>query len=483
MSIRDVLSGSSNWAIDVGDTIDVMRTLPDECVQEICTSPPYWNLRDYGLPPSIWGGDPDCEHSFEPTKVAGGNGDGSARRRDRKGGVHRGGLQPGFCRCGAWKGCFGLEPTPGLYLEHAVMIFEECRRILRDDGVMLLNIGDSMATGGNGGGGGAYMAERGAAAWKAKKSLNGWRSAPPGLKHKDMVGIPWEMAFALRQAGWYLRSEIIWQKKSPMPESVSDRPTKGHEQVFLLAKDSDYFYDAFATREKAAGAQPGNKTHKQKTAYDEGAREHRRAAGLLEMTACEFRNPRSVWPIDATAGELLAYLVDRGVDLSGVPELFDEHPTSVWELSSEPLKAAHFAAMPTELARRCLIAGVSERGSCPECGAPWRRVTKKERVPTRPGVGSKVHVVAGDSDICGNRDPERHVTRVETIGWEPTCKCGRPDTVPCVVFDPFAGAGTTLLVARRLGCRAIGIELNPEYADMARRRIEEDAPLFNREVS
>jgi hypothetical protein len=276
-----------------------------------------------------------------------------------------------------------------------------------------------------------------------------------GYKPKDLVNIPAMLAFALRADGWYLRSEIIWHKRAPMPESVTDRPTKAHEQVFLLAKSKRYFYDSVAVAEEAA--YPNEQLGICRSLKSRAESMGREPSGNEKPGA------------DASYGST-------------------RNLRSVWSLSPESFSGAHFATMPTELVRKCLLAGTSEKGCCSVCGTPWRRVLEKDRVATRPGTNSKVNRVgvhddspyqSHSGDICGNRDPQRHTTTVTTTGWEAGCKCDPAPTRPCIVLDPFNGAGTTGVVARRLGLRYIGFELNPEYADMARERIRDDAPLFN----
>ena len=185
--------------IIIGDAKTELEKLPDQSVNCCVTSPPYFGLRDYDIPPTEW-----PEVSFSPMP-----------------GLPKITVKSQTC-------CFGLEKDPSSYIGHAMIIFREIYRVLRDDGTLWLNIGDSYATGGRGGGG-SYMDERREKGWKAQSSLNGWRSAPPGLKHKDMIGIPWKVAFALQSDGWYLRQDIIWSKPNPMPESVKDRCTKSHE--------------------------------------------------------------------------------------------------------------------------------------------------------------------------------------------------------------------------------------------------------------
>jgi DNA modification methylase len=338
-------------------------------------------------------------------------------------------------------GSLGLEPTPALYIEHMVAVFREVRRVMRKDASCWINIGDSYA---------------------GASGNNGWRSGDPdnprnskqhnrnglgfvaGIKPKDLLGIPWALAFALREDGWYLRSEIIWAKKAPMPEGVTDRPTSATEKVFLLTKSPRYFYDAEAVKEEASGRAPGN---------IERAYEHMGGtkAGLANIGPATSRNMRS-W----------------------------------WLLGPEPFPEAHFGTYPTEIPRRCIKAGTSERGVCPKCGAPWIRMVDRQLVATRGNVGEDVkHREPMNNDrgqkwgdtnsVYGHYDSQ-------TIGWHPGCLCvgENPNlpAVPATILDPFLGAGTTALVADQLGRNCIGIELNPSYAEMSERRIRADAGMF-----
>ena len=438
-------------AVHCGDVRAVCRALPANFVQTVVTSPPYWGLRDYGVPPSIWGGDPDCKHRFKPTRLAKGGGSTSSFRRDRKAGLKRGTVQPGFCRCGAWKGCYGLEPTPELFVEHTVEIFREVRRVLRDDGTLWLNLGDSYANdakGYRGGRGSSTLTGDGNYQHEASppELQKGWRQSLNGLKRKDLIGIPWMVAFALRADGWNLRSDVVWSKRNTTPQSVRDRPTSAHEHIFLLSKKPKYFYDVVGSSEVATGEAPGNRKHKAAEAYEAGDRLLRRAAGFTAMSGYAQRQMRSVW-----------------------------------SMSSAPYKGAHFAAFPPELVRRCLSAGVNEFGCCAACGSPWRRIVERVRMPTRTGKASKVNAIVLDPNspyaehrgkIAGNRDPKRHVTLKITKGWERTCKCEAAAIEPCRVFDPFHGAGTTMCVAQRLGLEYVGAEIKPDYVDQSIVRLE-----------
>lgn len=295
-----------------GDALTVLRGLPASTFQCCVTSPPYYGLRDYGV-----------------------------------------------------AGQIGLEETPDAYVARLVEVFREVRRVLRDDGVAFVNLGDSYAMSTKGAGGvgkqhtnaGSVMSDR------------SWR-VPPGIKPKDLLGIPWMVAFALRADGWWLRSAIVWAKPNPMPESVRDRPTGAYEHVFLLAKAKRYFYDADAIKEPAVSDRPSG------NGYDRP-----------ERVSVGGRGQRKPWD-----------------DVGG-----DRNARNVWTIATQPFAGAHFATMPPDLAERCIKAG------------------------SRPGDH---------------------------------------------VLDPFGGAGTTGLVADRLGRHATLIELNPEYAALARERLTADAPLL-----
>jgi DNA modification methylase len=315
-----------------GDCRDVLKTLPDESVHCVVTSPPYFGLRDYGV-----------------------------------------------------EGQIGIEPTPDEFVAAMVEVFREVRRVLRKDGTCWLNLGDSYANTGNANPTmhnstlGKKPGEKGCHMPQPVKII------PPGLKPKDLIGIPWRVAFALQADGWYLRQDLIWAKPNPMPESVRDRCTKAHEYLFLLAKSERYYFDAEAIAEDAAPPGPTNP----------------RASYGGRMPS-ELRGEAGKQPSKIVRG-------GRDYFLTEVADPTKRNKRSVWTVATQPFKEAHFATFPPDLIEPCIKAG------CPKDGT---------------------------------------------------------------VLDPFGGAGTTGLVADRLGRQAILIELNPEYADMATRRIQGDASLF-----
>lgn len=455
---RDGDHAGDGWAVLVGDAAERLRELPDGCAQCCVTSPPYWGLRDYGV-----------------------------------------------------DGQVGREATPEEYVERMVGIFREVRRVLRDDGTLWLNLGDSYTAQGSGaqGASGERAGRRhtqrtlrvGASANRGNggSDFDGPHRRGAGLPPKSLVGIPWRVALALQADGWTLRSEIIWHKPAPMPESVTDRPTRSHEHVFLLAKSDRYFYDGVAIAEPSVsfGTVP---TRAEVPGGDNQDRELAMAGVRRGARPCADRT--------------------RGA-------------RSVWTIASTPFAEAHFATFPVGLPLRCIRAGTGERGRCAGCGAPWRRVTARHALRReRPNEHVKRDGAAGTGNSCANTVAG---VSVVTLGWYPSCRCGgmpplppwpRPPesgahgeaeaeyarrceevrgawrtlcaeaaglaTEPCLVLDPFSGAGTTGVAALQLGRAYVGIELNSEYAAMSARRIEregrpgtarvehehEDAPLF-----
>lgn len=339
-------------------------------------------------------------------------------------------------------GQIGLEPTPEAFVATLVEVFRGVRRVLRDDGTLWVNIGDCYAGSGKGTGKAGTI--------QGKSRTWGDEAGTPtgtfaGIKAKDMIGIPWMLAFALRADGWYLRSDIIWDKPAPMPESVKDRPTSSHEHLFLLSKSRSYFYDGDAIREP----------------YNEGSAG--RYQYSLQNTTPTRRQPGGDAP--------------DGMRIQGMNPL-GRGKRDVWRVASVNFTGAHFATFPPKLILPCILAGTSEKGGCPVCGAPWRRV-----VEVGGGTIGKGWNNHKDDLITGHRASNDakggHGYYRSMVGWEPTCQCGKEETVPQTVLDPFVGSGTTLLVATRHGRSAIGCELNPTYAADARARIRGDAPLWN----
>lgn len=345
----------------------------------------------------------------------------------------------------------GNERTPAEYVETMFNVFREVRRVLRDDGTLWLNLGDTYnAYNGNRGASRSLSAATEAAVPKLPKGAG---LTSDSLKNKDLCGIPWRVVLALQADGWYWRDTIIWHKPAPMPTSAKDRTCVAHEPVFMLTRKPRYFYDWLSITEPTSG-----------TAKHRGKGTHGKSRGAERAVVGRDNDGFQA----AVTG-----LVSR------------RFARSVWRINPKGFKGAHFATFPPALAERCILAGTSPHGVCAECGAPWRRIVDTVRVPTRPGTNSKINRASDDPDspyerhtgsVVGNRDPKRHVSEYVTTGWEPTCKCGCNTRQPAVVLDPFLGSGTTLAVAKELGRNGVGIELNAEYAGMARKRIDAAQP-------
>lgn len=445
-------------------------------MQCVVTSPPYWGLRKYaGEQVLIWPGPLPCVRSMrhrwagESRKsMTGGVGTGVVGSHQHDETYYH--VTSNTCvKCGAWRGAYGLEPTVEMYVAHTVEILREVRRVLRADGVCFWNVGDSYVGSGKGGNPEGSSAKqttvRGAADGmpttfiKSKRIERGdgrWGGgnlpANDGLKPKDLCLIPFRIALAAQADGWWVRSDIIWAKPNPMPESVTDRPTDAYEHILMLTKSARYFWDAEAVKEPI---------------QDYIAERIRReaAAGMVN------RNQTDSY--DKIRG-------DGGVARfqKGTWEKFlgGRNMRNVWTFPTQPYSGAHFATFPEELPRRCIKAATSAKGACRQCGAPWEQVTKKGRgvigdaaeVRTREDAHTESAYEKGSNPnrIALLRQAARaaggeYVNDAQTIGWRPGCKCkgqhGR--TVPCVVLDPFGGSGTTGRVAIKLNRRAVLLDL------------------------
>jgi DNA modification methylase len=371
-----------------GDCRDVLAGLPADSVDCVVTSPPYWGLRDYGS-----------------------------------------------------DGQLGLERTPEEYVANMVAVFREVRRVLKPSGTCWLNLGDSYAR--DSGKSPTVRHVDGRAKNFDPSAAGRPQASDYGMKPKDLVGIPWRVAFALQADGWYLRSDVIWSKPNPMPESVTDRPTKSHEYLFLLTKSARYYFDADAVREPHVTA--SNLRDPGKEAYGTVGRKTPLSPGAREFNHPNGRNIRSVWNI-----------------------------------ATRPYPGAHFAVFPPELPERCIKAGSSEKGVCPECGAPWERVV--ERIGGPPpgdhrkregydGTRKAAHATGTvDGSALSNEYRKHGFPTYNTTGWQATCGHVSYPQTPSVVLDPFGGSGTVGMVANRLSRRAILIDLNPEYLKQQMKR-------------
>jgi len=495
-----------------GNNLDSIKSLESESINTCVTSPPYWGLRDYGT--ATWvGGDEGCDHTindgtFDPKKGI------KVERPIR-------GVDKNFCiKCGAVREDqqLGLEETPESFVENLVVLFREIRRVLRDDGTVWLNLGDSYAMSSMRG----KNSEFKSISQSKSGIVNVKKNIPHGLKAKDLVGIPWRVAFALQDDGWYLRQDIIWHKPNPMPESVRDRCTKSHEYIFLLSKNNKYYFDNESIKEDTVTKVKGDIRFGGNKYGDSTDIKHATKSGNIYQPT-KKRNKRTVWTV-----------------------------------STKPYKGAHFATFPMDLIEPCVLAGCPEK-VCADCGEPYIRevetvkteinterknslspdyIDGKKIIYQRPNLVSQkrfvdflrskssAEFVRLNTTIPHNTsshwfrydstgfsyptvedweeakyifedDSEEFkaidygLTYIETTSppqWRPkveyshidhglqkNCDCETDAFEAGKVLDPFGGSGTTGIVADNNNRDAILLELNPEYVEIAHKRINKNS--------
>ena len=389
----------------IGDCLEKLKELPDESVNTCVTSPPYWNLRDYGVSNQL-----------------------------------------------------GLEDTPEEFVDNLVKVFREVKRVLRSDGTLWLNLGDS------------YANQRSGEGADTLKNLNvnthGYKNPTEkqektnknfnqrlnfgNLKQKNLLGLPWRVALALQQDDWYLRQDIIWHKPNPMPESVKDRCTKAHEYIFLLSKSPKYYFDSESIKEDAIYSPSTTKEVERPKGYYKG----------------KYSEPEKANRIDG----------------SFKPIRSKKNKRSVWSVSPKPFKDAHFATFPMKLIEPCILAGCPEK-VCVDCGTPYEQKVETKRIPRwelpeddkryRPKKYENAH----DKLNGSTRD---HITETKIIGLQKKCNCQTNKTKGGTVLDIFGGSGTTGIVANSHERDSILIELNKDYVNIMKKRFNDELGLFSK---
>jgi DNA modification methylase len=370
-----------NIKILQGNCIETLQKLDDKSINTCITSPPYWGLRNYN----------DEEKQL------------------------------------------GMEDTPEEFVDNLVKVFREVKRVLRDDGTVWLNLGDSYSSGGR-----TTTTNQ---SLRGNKDYGVTRPKPSkGIKPKDLIGIPWRVALALQQDGWYLRQDIIWHKPNPMPESVKDRCTKAHEYIFLLSKNVKYYFDNEAIKEDSKYHGKDKRSDKGNIRY-EGKRTSNKDTKAQQsfVTINPKKNKRSVWTV-----------------------------------TTKPFKGAHFATFPKDLIEPCVLAGCPEK-ICVDCGKPYKRVMQQPK-PLEVKRGRR----AGTDDrlIGGVLDKYKRENPPIDLGLQKQCDCKTNETKAGTVLDPFGGSGTTGIVAVNHNRHAVLCELNQEYIDLAKDRINQEGGMF-----
>jgi site-specific DNA-methyltransferase (cytosine-N4-specific) len=406
-----------------GNNLDLLKQLDDKSIQLCVTSPPYFSLRSY-----LSKDDPNKHLEI------------------------------------------GAEESLQEYIDNLVKIFSEVYRVLRDDGILYLNLGDSYAANRT-----YQVASNKGANKGVAQSVEGKGSkVPAGLKPKDLIGVPWRVAFALQDWGWTVRSEIIWAKGisfnnkysgSCMPESCKDRPTKSHETVFMLTKGTKYYYDNEAVAEETTNPYTLDCIKK--------AKEQKSTRSDLNIFSKEDRHGKG----------------KKGISRAEMGALMSSKRNirSVWTINPESFRGAHFAVMATKLIEPCILAGTSEYGCCFNCGKPYTRIIEKGRADEEHkrlcGADSNgEYLCEATKEFKKNNVQNASEVKArilagmvekKTVGWKKDCKCETDEIKPCVVIDPFGGAGSVGLVVKQLGRDYILFDLNPEYCEIAKNRIQE----------
>jgi len=411
--------------IHVGDARETLAELPASSVHMVMTSPPYWQLRDYGDGTvTVWGGDEDCPHEWtvaDEVRRGGSNTadnppDVGGNQHAQDTGIRGDGVASHDCqRCGAWRGQFGLEPTREQYVENLVTVFREIRRVLRPDGSAWLNLGDT-------------------------------------YKDKQKNLVPHRVAIALQADGWIVRNDVTWLKPNPMPSSVKDRLNTTTEQVFYLRPQPDGWFDLDAIREPYSEDSLGESKYNWQGDTEKTGKEARREAGVQDVGGAGMGSP------EKSRDDLL--------------HPAGKNPGDVFEVTTKPFPEAHFAVYPPELCETPIKATCPPR-VCADCGAPYEREVDRETVYDHETTAeTDLDRDRNDTDGGDGHDLRNGVYSDATFeGWTPTCDCDTDATAPGIALDPFAGAGTTCRVAKDLGRRFIGIDLNAEYVAMAQKRV------------
>lgn len=389
------------WIIHLGDVLHALQAMATGSLHMVVTSPPYFGHRRYL--------------------------DGDASE-------------------------IGIESTPAEYVAALVAVFEELKRVLRLDGTVWLNLGDSYSDG-----------SRDRQSFRRDQAETGAmpRPLPPGFGEKQRLGIPYQVVFALQAAGWVWRDEIIWHKLTPMPDPATDRTTKAHESLFVLSQRPHYFYDAEGFKQPRRG--------KPEPASDD-----------IDDETDASSNLRSVWTLPT---EPLSLKLCKSCKVIYTKPRYRELPLVHLPNDGATLRKtsrrcacgdinwlSHFAAFPSELPARCIKLGTSAHGVCPACLAPWERMTERFTVTRdRPNDYTARAGEAGTGNHCANSVAG---TRTKTNGWKATCECNAGDPIPATVGDLFTGSGTTAMVATELGRQFVGFELNPDYVILSQYRAD-----------
>ena len=425
-----------------GDVRDLLKQLPDESVDCCVTSPPYWALRNYNTHPLIWAGKVGCRHEWEMKKQKWHSDRGSNKRKEIFSDLFQttGTVSDTCKKCGAWRGSLGQEPNMELFVEHLCDIFDEIKRVLKKTGTCWVNLGDTYQGSPVSGKEGGFSGRAARNNPDYAKAITVKNRPKSGLPDKCLCQIPSRFAIEMIKRGWILRNEIIWHKPNAMPSSARDRFTVDFEKVFFFVKSNRYYFE----QQLEEYTQPMNRW------------------GGARLVA----KGKSDW--DGGTGQKTYR--NRGMR----PNESGRNKRCVWTVNTKPFAEAHFATFPEDLIKTPIEAGCPGQ-ICNKCGQPRTKLFK------RTGIGHNESATKYNTknSTAGRLAQKRQAYRKmgfekppapEFIGYS-DCGCNA-EFCPGVVLDPFLGAGTTVLVAKKSGRDYLGMELNPDYVKIAERRLK-----------
>lgn len=434
--------------IYTGSSLEVLKTFPDECIDMVMTSPPYWGLRDYGTEGQIWDSVEGCEHEWGNKIIVSKRGTAGTGNTGNHSKIIPGQdtkqEQGSFClKCGAWRGELGLEPTFQLYIKHLCDIFDEVKRVLKKTGTCWVNLGDSY--GGTGSGQEKSPQAQGKQTngqfFEQSEARNIKNIATKGKYDKCLIQIPARFSIEMINRGWILRNELIWHKPNCMPISASDRFTVDFEKIFFFVKNKKYYFEQQLEKVKECS---------------------------IERIKHSF-HPNPEYPTVKCDGDMSRFVNPLG-----------RNKRCVWKVETHGYSKAHFATYPEKLCITPIKAGCPEF-ICKKCGKPKIKIFVQEVENTRPGNNTGNAKSGKDNDpnkSFHNSDQTKYRQKINYIEKGYTdcgCNAGFDGGV---VLDPFCGAGTTLLQARKQGRKYVGIDVKSEYAKMADDRIYKETSLI-----
>jgi len=454
-----------------GHVIDILSSFPAGCISTVMTSPPYWALRDYGNCENVWDDPGNCDHEWDTVdelrKPSPGDipAEGSILANSNRTNTE---LRPGkpsaFCtKCGAWRGNLGLEPTPELFVKHLCDVFDEIRRVLRDDGTIWVNLGDSYAsnsTKSNWDTFDQYRMDGG----QGKRDIGRNERKEPkdygDIKQKSLVMIPQRFAIEMINRGWILRNVIIWHKPNPMPSSATDRFTVDFEYLYFFSKKKKYYFE--------------QQFEPLKSSIQDNL-----SAISYERKTGTFGSALKNKDVILGNGKIGKRYSHKQTDEEIAAKLsLGRNKRAVWTIPTRSYKGAHFATYPPKLCETPIKAGCP-RYICSKCGKPRELIIDTEGRLGKSGHDHSADLTQGAGQ--GGRERSNNYTsgnyKRVSRGYT-RCACNAPYQ-PGIVLDPFIGSGTTGYVARKLGRDFVGIDMNPEYIKLAWKRIK---PVMNRRM-